>query len=1214
MMLGNTQLQTYFKNTNTADIRPTASLEFNGNDYGDPYFYGTGDPNFIAPLSLIAVGNAPAISTTDRGFPTNLTNSNSATLIKVVGSNKLAVASESSFRYSTTTPSGHKRIKFFMMLKSDYQYQINSGETNIDESFSVTITARGLDSNNKVIKSETVTENVNVNSVNWEEVSLLFANPDDYVTKVQLNIYISPPARSKAALLVKDLYYSVVSDYEVYVKNRLPLDEVFETNRPGEFMIDMPAAERPNIEVGEETYPQQCSPIHICMSYALGPKYSTVQRSVTPYSGNPYSYYVSGTDENSKMAWAIYKNTIKTNKIVIKTNAIAFKPTSIQIKIKTSQGWSQDISGTVIPDEHGIVVLYYNGTSWSETPWSDGSYPYINDDNFSSNVGNIMYHDGTSEKTGYVEISGIYFYASLVGIINNDFSDYGSKPRLELVEISPRLEVDVSNFIINISTQQEVSNDNVVLPFSGITSNSLKLELSNIQLENVITRNFVIPFSSISNSSTMKNIIRKGVKVKTGFRVDTANTAGQSNSSVSYIRTFTGYIDSWQESEDSLSIDCFDSVKILQSTRVRPLYLNRKKFNDAVIASFDSVGFGEFYADELNKLKAFGRKNKINNLTSPNDIISQFWSIKENTVSETLNEICKVFHIGMYVDRYGAIKFTSLHDYSNKYNSVKNGETSAQCYIQDYTDSNSVSNIIDASANEINKPESIIIRYSSPQPSLGQASDKDAEKRIISRPFSREKIWTLNEPSDVVPYIQLADEGIQNASQQYIPYYPNLTNSVPRALSYNGYLLIDDEIVKYDGIEYIFIYTDASGNQKKVVREIKSPEEINASISEIFTNLNGRNIKYGQTGRLLNVSRGLFGTVAGRHTRTGPESISNWKMIKFTKSSGGYAGMSNVSRKTGSWAETINGIKVVSKNDNELLFLYPSDDEDDSALLKNKKRMATQIKLGDIPKNKDGYVGVGIGLTHENNQLKSGLLVWVGVDANKAEQKGTVFVQQVKSDGKIETLVSKDQFNYSENLITETDNIEIFVSLNEDRDMCEVLIGGTSVFKKVVEKEDKSKKDKKKKVTKTKFPIRKLPKNSYFGMIASKFGIGVLGQMQFGASKDPEDLNDLDINNIDDDYQGHRTKRPDRTYFIGRNTLLDNIIYGQKIAGLNDASADNFVYTGAPVGRGIKIFDVEYDTYPAITTPQTVWNGYTYELSVFEEANLFSSKEPDDIG
>lgn len=1213
-MLGNTQLQTYFKNNNTVDIRPTASLEFNGNDYGDPYFYGTGDPGFISPLSLTPRSGAPAISTVQRGFPTTLTNSNSATLIKVTGSNKLAVASESSFRYSATTPSGRKRIKFFMMLKSDYQYQINSGETSIDESFSVTITARGLDSSNKVIRSETVTENVDVNSVNWEEVSILFANPDDYVTRVELNIYISPPARSKAALLVKDLYYSVVSDYEVYVKNRLPLSEVFETNRPGEFMVDMPVAERPNVVIGDETYPQQCSPIHVCMSYALGPKYSPVQRSVTPYAGNPYSYYVSGTDENSKMAWAIYKNTIKTNKIVIKTNAIAFKPTSIQVKIMTSDGWSGDISGTVIPDEHGIVILYYNGTSWSSTPWPYASYPYINDNNFSSNIGNIMYNDGTSEKTGYVEIKGIYFYASLVGIINNDFSDYGSKPRLELIEVSPRLEVDVSNFIINSSTQQEVANENFVLPFSGITSNTLDLELSNIQLQNINTGSFVVPFSNISNSSKIKNIIKKGVKVKYGFKVDTANTAGQSQSSVSYIRTYTGYIDSWQESAETLSITCFDSVKTLQSTRTRPLYLNRKKFNESVFAVFDSIGFGEFYADELDKLKAFGRKNRINNLTSPNDIISQFWTVKEKSASETLNEICKVFHVGMYADNYGCIRFTSLHEYSTKYKNVTQGTSFSDYYIQDFSDSNSLSNIIAADVVESTKPESIVIKYSSPQPSLGQASDKDAEKRVIPRPFSREKVWTLNGSSEVVPYIQLADEGIQNASQQYIPYYPNLTNSVPRALSYNGYLLIDEEIVKYDGVEYIFIYTDGTGNQKKVVREIKSPEDVSASISEIFTNLNGRNIKYGQTGRLLNVSRGLFGTVAGRHVRTGPESISNWKMIKFTKSDGGYGGMSNVSRKTGSWAETLNGIKVVSKSDNELLFLYPSDDEDDSALLKNKKRMSTQIKLGDIPKNKDGYVGVGIGITHENNQLKSGLLVWIGVDANKEEQKGTVYVQQIKSDGKVETLVSKDQFNYSENLITETDNIEIFVSLNEDRDRCEVLIGGTSVFKKVVEKEDKNKKDKKKKVTKTKFPIRKLPKNSYFGMIASKFGIGVLGQMQFGASKDPEDLNDLDINNIDDDYQGHRTKRPDRTYFIGRNTLLDNIIYGQKIAGLNDASADNFVYTGAPVGRGIKIFDVEYDTYPVINTPQTVWNGYTYELSVFEEANLFSSKEPDDIG
>jgi len=50
--------------------------------------------------------------------------------------------------------------------------------------------------------------------------------------------------------------------------------------------------------------------------------------------------------------------------------------------------------------------------------------------------------------------------------------------------------------------------------------------------------------------------------------------------------------------------------------------------------------------------------------------------------------------------------------------------------------------------------------------------------------------------------------------------------------------------------------------------------------------------------------------------------------------------------------------------------------------------------------------------------------------------------------------------------------------------------------------------------------------------------------MQFGVSTDPEDLNDLNISDIDDDYEGHKTKKPDRAFFIGRNTLLDNIVYG----------------------------------------------------------------------
>jgi hypothetical protein len=1212
-MLGDTTLKNYFKNSSVVDIRPVASLEFNGNDYGYPYLCGTSEPpssNYSNHLlSLLPESGSPNISNVNRGTTTAINKSQSAQLINVVGSSKLSVASDTFHTYYTVAPNGEKYVKFHMFLKSDYKFQSKIND-NSEESFSVLITASGLDSSNKLIKSEIVTENIEVNSIDWQSVTLLFANPDEDVSKVKLSIYVNPSSGRRNALLISQLSYSSISDYEVYVKNRLPLSKVFKTGRPGEFMVDMPSNLRPNIKINAENYPQQCTPVHMAMNYALGPKYENVQRSVTPFPGNPNTYYVSGTSGDSKKIWSLYKNKVKTNKIVIKTNSLAFKPSSVKVKILTDSGWSNDISpSSSIPDEHGILTLYFNGSAWTETPWDKGSYPYIEDSQVSNNIGNIMYYG----SVGYVEILGIAFEGTNIIESNADFTNFGLGKRLELIEVSPRLEFDVTNFIQSVSTRQELSDDQYILSIGGISSNSMKLSLSDIPITNILTNNQSVPISNISSTSYLKNIIRKGIKGKLFYRVDRSNTIGEEGDA-EYIPSFTGYLESWQESDYEISMSFYDVVKTLQSTKTVPLYLRGYKMNKIVAALFDTVGFGDFYAEELRTLLGVGQPNGPDFSMLNSDVVSHFWTTRERSIDETLLDVTKIFQVGMYTDAYGAIKFDSLNRFSEKYFRLVNDNSNASpdIYVQDFNNSNSISNLISADFVEFSKPENLIVRYITPSPSLGQSADEDASsQRIIERPFGRDEVWALEGNDSVIPYIQIADEGIKNASQKYIPYYPSQIRSLLRAIPYSSYLLIDDEIVSYDGIEYQFIFKQGSG-EKRIIRNIQKPEDIQTVISEIFTEYNGKGIKYFETGRLLNVKRGLFGTPAGIHIRTKTDSISNWKMTKFTKSNNSFNNGVNVPRKSANWTETINGIKITSNSTNEMLFLYPSDTQDDSGLLKNKKRMSTQIYLGDIPNKKDGFLGVGVGLqTDGNNKLKNGLLIWVGVESGKKKQNPTIYVQEIKSDGTIQTIVSKDNFDYSEDLISEKDNIEIFLSLNKDRNRCEVLIGGTSIFQKYVKKKVDGKK---KKVRQTSFSIRQLPLRSTFGVIASGYGTGVLGQMQFGVSTDPEDLNDLNISDIDDDYDGHKTKKPDRTFFIGKNTLLDNIVYGQNIAGINDSSGDNFVYTGAPVARGIKIFNIEYENYPVISKPIHVWNGYTYALSFFEEANLISIREPDDIG
>lgn len=1221
-MIGDTSIKNHIKNSQSLDIKPRIFIEINHNDNNNAYFCGTGTQNAtqLSDISLTLSNSsgtpaATSVGTSEtyagRGIETSFTSpNNNAVLLKT----SQPTTEPTEYSWYTETSSGQNSVKFNMFLKSDYEYQVENGDTSCMESFDVLIVAEGKNSANKTILSETISETITVDSISWKPVSILFANPDqfDLVNKVRLTFYITSPASKKAALLVGQLTRSTISDYEVYSSNRLPIERVFESGRPGEFLIEMSgslestAPTKPLIK----TIAQQCTPIHMATYYALGPKYELIQRSVTPYPGNVYTYYVSGTNNESKKAWAFYKNKIKTNKIVLKFNTIAVKPSSIDLRVLTSSGWSSNIADSATLNADGTLILYYNGSSWSTTKWTSTQYPNISTSN--SNAGQIV----ISSNTGYQEIWGIKLDATNLTINNNDFS--GLTPRLELIEVSPRLDIDLTNFVTSVSTTEESSSDSL-LNIGGITSNSYNITLYNDPIIKNLhdpstsdsSNKDVRPISSISSTSSLNKILSKGIKIRGGYDIDTTYQGKGISSGKTYVPSFVGYIDKWTESTNSISISAFDAIKDLLSTKTEPIYLQDKKISECIYSVLDPIGFGEVYGDELVSLKVFPVLNNSELTFSKNEKIKYFWTSNDRNVSETLNDLFRIYQIAMYTDQYGAVRFKTLYEYSQSYsNLVKTSSpTMPDVYIQDKNDINSKSNLVSVDIEENEKPKSIIVKYKSPRPTLSQARPAKGKKdkkpinqnSAVNQTLATTRAWILQEDSYIVPYIQLTGKGITSVSQNYIEYDTSLTNSFIRAIPFSSHLLIDQEIVSYDGLEYQFTYTTNSNKTtKKYI--VNSSKELDMIKSDIFSNRGGSSITFRPTGKLMNVRRGLFGTPPSIHNRQTSSTITPWLMKKFNRSDKSYKNASSSQK----FSPTINGIKVSSNDNDELLFLYPKDTDSDANLLKQKRRLLCQFKLDDIPSKKEGYVGVGIGIEIDGTgKMVGGLLVWVGVEANKKKQKPTVYVEQIKSDGTIEEVIEKDDFKYSDRVIEEDENIEIYIALNEKRDECKVLIGGTTAFEKIITKKVDGKK---KEIKIHRFKIRQLSPKSQFGFIANKFGVATLGQYLFGVSDQFKDMNNINLSLVDSKYS-NPNKIPTGTYFIGSNNLLDTIVDGRNIIGLRTTSKHNFVYTGAPIARGIQIFDVEYDKFPIISRPKGEWTGYSYDSNIFEGGNIISEKD-----
>lgn len=1221
----NTTLQNYINGSYSVELKPRVFVEINGNDYGQPYFIGTGSkPDTTAPegtteniynaikrnLSPRSGSTAPEQS--NQTIDTGLKNSETAIQLNL---------SSGENSWVTYSPAGKKNVKFNMFLRSKIPADTLAEYQN---SFNVTLIATGVDGANKAVRSEVVTETILVDDVEWQPVTLSFANPDDSedINRVRLELYVYIDSQKRGKLLVGQLTSVETSPYEVFVKNRLPLDKVFDSKGPGDFLIETPISKRPKQTIGEQTVYQQCNTIHMPTTYALGKKYEKIQRSVMPYKDNPFTYYVSGTDSSSRQVWCLYKNKVKTNKIIIKFNTIAFKPSAYTLSILTSSGW-QSIPFKS-PDESGIVDIYYNNGAWSSNKWTDSEYPIISQSG--SNAGKIISSVGGVEKSAEVEIYGIALNVTQFTLSNNDFADLSArdKKRLELVELSPRLEVDLSDLVISSSIIKETDSESQFLNIGGISSNSMSVKLSNI----LITKNNsdsltlsetddVRPISNISTSSPFYKILTRGAKIRSGYDIMASTKV--------YVPAFTGYLDKWSESDNEINLQSFDIVKYLQSTRSAPLYLKGMPIVDCIVSILDSCGVSDVNFQNIYDLKFLPNKSEESGAFNPDERIPYFWTDKEKSVTEILNDLFKVYQICLYADEYGGLVMDSLYGYNVTYSKLlgDSPEISPDIYIQDKDDStkNLISNLISSDIEENERPNKIVIKYKTPRPSMStpvgrrkktkdekddedkKKKSKDGDKYYIIKPTTN-VVWELQDEDLQLPFIRIKPPGITTASQNYIPYVADEL-SILTSVPYSSHLLVDDEIVSYDGVQFRIKYKNSSSQTdwSSITRRVKSPEEIDGIVDELLRN--GANVVQPPepTGKLLNVKRGLFGTTPSRHTNMSSNSDIKWSAKRFTKADSSYknmeAGNANIVKNN-------FGIKVNVNNNDKLIYLIPENTEDNSEVVNDKTKMSIQFKIDDLKKNEEGYFGAAIGTKIESGKITDGVLVYVGVEQNSKKTNPVIWMEQIVNGGTIKQLVTKDEFKFSEPLLDEDENVELFLSLNKARNQITVLLGGSTIFQQV--EKDGNNKKKKKVITYIKLN-EPLSKKSSFGFIAKgNGGSATLGQFLFGNTNKPEDLSDIEIDDIDDDYFKPNGSSPSATYFIGNDTLLDNIVQYQLISGNFESPKDNFAWFATPVARGIKIFEVDYEAFPVITTPEIKYLGYSYGIELFQDANIFSSE------
>jgi hypothetical protein len=882
-----------FKNSESIDLIPVVSAEWNHNLFNPPYITTSGIGTKISGTPASAYTDATATEAKEN-FITK----------------KFAMSDGTgSVEYSVSGLSG-----------SAYKV-ITYVKTNNPAPVMISTYAKGSG-------SQVGSEQTEATSLKWTKVITYVSSRETSVGsfnyKIVANSFSEQIESTTVLFTLPEIYEITIFDYKN--ASLFPTDSVFSYFRPGESYVpsgnancSFASGHRKIVsELGSKFVGNKYMPITSIIQnpgFFLADNKVPVLKSALPTDINPYKYFVSDPAISSASynpsITAIYEQGLITNKIVIKFNTLMTVPTFnlyindslVTATIKnsatppvTSQVTSLSPLNNSDGYNTGVFVLYWTGTNWTNIPWAASDMPKFET-------------DGSLTKTTTVNKIRITQTSASVNSLFDELSRSDSASadlkRMQLIEVSPRLEVDLSDFITGLDLEKSLDGSNTVLPISSMNSNDVNITFSGIPA----TKNgSIVPiFSSQSDNSltVLSNMLRNNIKFYVNFHLRNSAVLGTSTTAHSnvYIPAGVFYSDAWQENDiQDVTVQAYDVSKYLQSKPAPDYVANLKTVFEIITDILDLAGFTDYDYDSLYRI--------CNNKSQPLDISYYYVNSRDKTVIDALNDIFLAYQIGAYIDEYGIMRFLSLFDILSN---TSEGLAISEADIQQ----NGVS-----ISNE-QKPGKISLRYQTPRikqsPSLQNVKNlkiKDSPSFIYTT--SNDVVWE-QQTADSLGFNYLKEEMSSESSVLTINNNDLLDIFHTFNMDANGYVAVEGEIMSFQYKEYE-ISTISDDPQSKTV-SIKNSLELSAAISDfIKTNTVQLRVNSDQllvegdreeqnddilitpTGNITNIQRGMYGTLPTAHSRI--TSLSSKGLIEKTINS------------SFAFSETTGNTEITNNHDN----------------------------------------------------------------------------------------------------------------------------------------------------------------------------------------------------------------------------------------------------------------------------------------------------------
>jgi len=344
---------------------------------------------------------------------------------------------------------------------------------------------------------------------------------------------------------------------------------------------------------------------------------ASIEGIVSEYTDRPSDkrYYLSSLDDEYKYwcspvastligglngfsktvrPYIIYKVSCWTNKLYFLFETSAAWPVDYDIDITTDGTNWTTVSGDIIPDANGRVVVYRqaNGT-WGTTIYRE----------------NPVMIKGIRLKINTISSLGRY---------------------LELIEMSARLEQDLTATLMSSESAFDMGSPSFITPLGGASSNTASVQLSNIDGR----------YNNTNDASLFYGLIDKNVKFTYRVGYDTTPVGG---SGMVYLTEYTMFSDSWNgQGEDTTSISMKDASKFLQDMKPPKMFFENMTLGRIVWQLCDIMGFSDYAYEKVDDDKA--------------TIVPYFWTDGEKTLWEIFNSLAVTTQSAIYFDEFGILQ------------------------------------------------------------------------------------------------------------------------------------------------------------------------------------------------------------------------------------------------------------------------------------------------------------------------------------------------------------------------------------------------------------------------------------------------------------------------------------------------------------------------------------------------------------------------------